>query len=230
MPNKHTEAIKTFKYLDIITGLFVAVLLISNISANKILTIGPFSLDGGGLLFPLSYIFGDVLTEVYGYKRARRVIWIGFICAILMAVTLAIVTALPAASDWPFQEDWKNVLGGTWRIVLASVIAYLAGELSNSFTLAKMKLATKGRWLWSRTIGSTLVGEAIDTTVFMFIAFWGVLPLDLFIAVGVSGYFFKCSVEVIFTPITYLVTNWLKKQENEDYYDTKTNFNPFKLS
>ncbi len=147
-----------------------------------------------------------------------------------MAVTLSIVTALPAAPDWPFQEDWKNVLGGTWRIVLASVIAYLAGELSNSFTLAKMKIATKGKWLWSRTIGSTLVGEAIDTTIFMFIAFWGVLPLDLFISVGISGYLFKCAVETVFTPVTYAVVNWLKRQEKEDYYDTKTNFNPFKIS
>lgn len=229
MPTKQNTDLKHFKHLDIITALFVAILLISNISANKILTIGPLSLDGGGLLFPLSYIFGDILTEVYGYQRSRRVIWIGFICAILMAVTLSIVTALPAASDWPFQEDWKNVLGGTWRIVLASVVAYLAGELSNSFTLAKMKIATKGKWLWSRTIGSTLVGEAIDTTIFMLIAFWGVLPFELFLAVGISGYLFKCAIEILFTPVTYLVVNWLKKQEQEDYYDTKTNFNPFSI-
>lgn len=217
---------RSFLYFDIILGLFVAVLLISNIASTKILMLWKFTFDGGTLLFPLSYIFGDILTEVYGYKRSRRVIWTGFLCALLMSVVLIVVRFLPPASDWGFQDAYVQILGLAPRIVAASLIAYLAGEFSNSYILAKMKIWTKGRFLWMRTIGSTLVGEFIDTGLFCMIAFYGVLPTSLLIAVVISNYIFKCGVEVLFTPITYKVVRFLKKKENEDYYDVDTNFNP----
>ncbi len=220
---------KAFLYFDIIMGLFIAVLLISNIASTKILVLWKFTFDGGTLLFPLSYIFGDILTEVYGYKRSRRVIWTGFFCALLMSLVLIIVRFLPAASDWPFQEAYVQILGLAPRIVIASLIAYLAGEFSNSYILAKMKIWTKGKFLWARTIGSTLVGEFIDTGLFCMIAFFGVLPTSLLIAVIISNYIFKCGVEILFTPVTYKVVGFLKKKENEDYYDIGTNFNPLKF-
>ena len=224
------QAIRQFKYLDIVTVFFVAFLLISNVVASKILMLGPLAIDGGGLLFPLTYIFGDILTEVYGFKRARKVIWLGLSANLLMAAMFMLVGILPPAADWPNQDAYTAILGQSSRIVLASVTAYAVGEFINSFILAKMKIMTRGKLLWSRTIGSTLVGEAFDTTIFMFIAFWGVLPTDLFILVGVSGYLLKVAVEVLFTPFTYLIVNFLKKKENEDYYDYKTNFNPFKVN
>lgn len=221
------EGIRVFKYLDVITVFFVAFLLISNVVASKILVLGPLSIDGGGILFPLTYIFGDILTEVYGYKRTRKAIWMGFGANLVMAATFMLVGILPPAPDWPYQDAYMTILGQSSRIVLASVTAYFCGEFINSFILAKMKIITRGKLLWSRTIGSTIFGEAVDTTVFMIIAFWGVLPADLFIAVGVSGYLLKVAIEVLFTPFTYLIINFLKKRESEDYYDYKTNFNPF---
>lgn len=221
------EGIRVFKYLDVITVFFVAFLLISNVVASKILVLGPLSIDGGGILFPLTYIFGDILTEVYGYKRTRKAIWMGFGANLVMAATFMLVGILPPAPDWPYQDAYMTILGQSSRIVLASVTAYFCGEFINSFILAKMKIFTKGKLLWSRTIGSTIFGEAVDTTVFMIIAFWGVLPADLFIAVGISGYLLKVAIEVLFTPFTYLIVNFLKKKESEDYYDYKTNFNPF---
>lgn len=220
---------KNYHYFDIIMALFVAVLLISNIASTKIVKLGYFSFDGGTLLFPLSYIFGDILTEVYGYKKARKVIWVGFFSAGLMAITLMAVTALPAAEDWPYQEAFKNILGLTPRIVVASLIAYFSGEFSNSYIMAKLKIKTKGKYLWIRTISSTLVGEGIDTLLFIFIAFWGVLPTSLLIAVFISNYIFKCGFEVILTPATYKVVKFLKTKEHEDYYDFATDFNPFLL-
>lgn len=222
-----SEALRVFKYLDIITVFFVAFLLISNVVASKILMLGPLAIDGGGLLFPLTYIFGDILTEVYGYKRTRKAIWLGLSVNLLMAATFMLVGILPSAADWPNQDAYMAILGQSSRIVLASVTAYFIGEFINSFILAKMKILTKGKLLWSRTIGSTIIGEAFDTTIFMVIAFWGVLPTDLFILVGLSGYLLKVAIEILFTPFTYLIVNFLKKKENEDYYDTKTNFNPF---
>jgi uncharacterized integral membrane protein (TIGR00697 family) len=218
---------RNYKYFDIIMALFVAVLLISNIASTKILTFWKFTFDGGTLLFPLSYIFGDILTEVYGYRKSRRVIWVGFFCAGLMSLVLMLVTALPAAKDWPFQESFQNILGLTPRIVLASLIAYFAGEFSNSYLLAKLKVKTKGKFLWFRTISSTLLGEGIDTVLFVFIAFWGILPMTLLIPILVSNYIFKCGVEILFTPVTYKAVKFLKKKEKEDYYDYDTNFNPF---
>ncbi|MDO8740440.1 MAG: queuosine precursor transporter [Candidatus Woesearchaeota archaeon] len=216
-----------FKYFDIILGLFVAVLLISNIASSKILNLGPFTFDGGTILFPLAYIFGDVLTEVYGYKRSRKVIWTGFFSIILASVIFWIVGILPPANGWENQKAYDAILGIVPRIVLGSLVAYFAGEFSNSYVLAKMKIWTKGRWLWTRTIGSTIVGEGVDTLLFVLIAFLGILPLSLLIAVIISNYVFKVGVEVLFTPVTYKIVKFLKIKENEDYYDRKTNFNPF---
>ena len=220
---------RSYKYFDLIMALFVAVLLISNVASTKILSLGPFSFDGGTLLFPISYIFGDILTEVYGYRRSRRVIWVGFGCAALMALVLALVSALPPAEGWEYQESYEAILGTTPRIVLASLIAYFAGEFSNSYTLARMKVLTQGRWLWTRTIGSTLVGEGVDTLLFVTIAFAGTLPWSLFWSIIISNYVFKCGMEVAMTPITYRTTAFLKREENEDVYDVDTNFNPFNL-
>jgi len=219
-----------YRYFDLIMALFVAVLLISNIASTKILQLGPFTFDGGTLLFPISYIFGDILTEVYGYRRSRRVIWAGFGSAALMAGVLAVVGALPPAEGWAHQEAYEAILGTTPRIVLGSLIAYFAGEFSNSYTLAKMKVWTEGRWLWTRTIGSTLIGEGVDTLLFVTIAFAGTFPWPLFWSIVLSNYVFKVGLEVVMTPATYRVTHFLKRTEQEDVYDTDTDFNPFKLS
>jgi hypothetical protein len=218
------------KHLDTITGLFVAVLLISNVVSAKIVDLGFLTFDGGTLLFPLSYIFGDILTEVYGYARSRKVIWLGFFSAALMAGTVAAVGALPAAGEWSFQESYDAVLGLTPRIVGASLVAFWAGEFSNSFILAQMKLATGGKYLWARTIGSTLIGQGLDTVLFVLIAFGGTVSTDLLVAIVVSNYLFKCGVEILFTPVTYAASGWLKKTEGIDWYDRGTNFNPFRIS
>jgi queuosine precursor transporter len=218
---------KAYKHFDLIMALFVAVLLISNIASTKILALWRFTFDGGTLLFPLSYIFGDILTEVYGYAKARRVIWVGFFSAILMSIVLMIVGWLPAAAGWENQSAYDAILGLAPRIVIASLIAYWAGSFSNSYILAKMKVWTKGRYLWTRTVGSTLVGEGLDTALFCTIAFLGVLPLSLLLAVIISNYVFKCLVEIAFTPITYRAVRYLKSTEKVDALDTKTRFNPF---
>ncbi len=220
---------KNFKYIDIITALFATILLISNTVSTKIMLLGPFTFDGGTILFPLSYIFGDILTEVYGYKRSRRIIWIGFFCVLVMAVVYAIVGFLPAAAEWGLQESYMSILGIVPRIVIASLIAYFAGEFSNSFIMAKMKIWQKGKNLWMRTIGSTIIGEGIDTVLFVLIAFAGILPNSLLITIIISNYIFKVGLEVLLTPVTYVVVNYLKKKENVDYYDHKTKFNPFSM-
>jgi len=217
-----------YRYFDLIMALFVAVLLISNVASTKFLQLGPFTFDGGTLLFPISYIFGDILTEVYGYRRSRRVIWVGFGCTALMAATLALVGALPPAPGWEHQSAYEAILGTTPRIVLGSLIAYFAGEFSNSYTLAKMKVWTGGRWLWTRTIGSTLVGEGVDTLLFVTIAFAGTVPWSLFWSTVFSNYVFKVGLEAVMTPLTYRITNFLKRAEQEDVFDTDTDFNPFR--
>jgi hypothetical protein len=225
----HTNPVKSFRHLDTITALFVAVLLISNVASTKIVMAGPFTFDGGTLLFPISYIFGDILTEVYGYRRSRKVIWLGFSSAILMSFTFIVVGALPPAPEWTSQSAYDQILGFAPRIVLASLIAYVAGEFSNSFILAKLKVLTNGKYLWMRTMSSTLVGQLIDTVIFSAIAFVNVISTQLLITLILSNYIFKCGVEFIFTPLTYAFTNWLKRQEQEDYFDVETNFNPFRI-
>lgn len=218
---------KNYKYLGAISVFFVSILLISNVASSKIVDLKWFTFDGGTLLFPLSYIFGDILTEVYGYKSSRGVIWLGFFMALLMSTVFIVVGRLPAASGWNNQAAYDAILGLTPRIVVASLTAYFFGEFSNSYVLAKMKIITKGRWLWTRTIGSTIVGEFVDSLLFVIIAFFGVLPGSLLLTVIISNYIFKTAIEVIFTPVTYKVVGFLKRRENEDYYDTNTDFNPF---
>jgi hypothetical protein len=220
---------KPYRHLTTVTALFVAVLLISNVASSKMVQVGPFSFDGGTLLFPLSYIFGDILTEVYGYRRSRSVIWLGFISALLMSLTFIVVGKLPAAGGWDGQAAYDQILGLTPRIVVASLLAYFAGEFSNSYVLAKMKVWAGGRWLFARIIGSTVVGEGVDTLLFVIIAFAGVLPTSLLAAVIVSNYVFKTLVEVVATPLTYKAVAYLKRTEHEDYYDCDTDFNPFAL-
>jgi uncharacterized integral membrane protein (TIGR00697 family) len=214
-----------YRYLEVVTGLFVAVLLISNVASTKFVHFGPFTFDGGTLLFPLSYIFGDILTEVYGYARSRKVIWTGFIAALLMSLTFGVVAALP-----PSNAAFSQVLGLVPRIVLASLIAYWAGEFANSYTLAKIKLVTSGRFLWARAIGSTVVGQGVDTVLFVLIAFAGLPEAPSLTTVIVSNYIFKLTVEAALLPLTYVVVNTLKRTEQEDYFDYQTNFNPFVLS
>jgi uncharacterized integral membrane protein (TIGR00697 family) len=219
-----------FRYLDLITASFVAVLLISNIASTKIVDLGRFTFDGGTLLFPLAYIFGDILTEVYGYSRSRRVIWTGFAWIAIAAGVFALVDALPAAPDYELQESFSAILGQTPRIVAGSLTAFLAGEFVNSVILARLKVRTNGRFLWSRTISSTVVGQAVDTVVFVLIAFGGLFSAGTIWEIISSNYVFKVGVEVAFTPLTYLVVRWLKRAEGVDVYDRETDFNPFRLA
>ena len=217
------------KYFWIISSIFVAVLLIANTTASKLVSLGSFVVAGGIIIFPISYIFGDVLTEVYGYARSRKVIWTGFLCLMLMSLVYWIVGLMPYPSFWQNQQAYDAILGFVPRIVLASIIAYFVGEFSNSYVMAKMKIFSRGRHLWMRTIGSTIVGEGIDSVIFGFIAFYGVIPLEgLFLAI-LSGYILKVLYEIIATPFTYIIVNFLKRAEGVDVYDNKTNFNPFNV-
>ena len=222
--------ITPYRFFDILVALFVAVLLISNIASTKILTLWKFTFDGGTILFPLSYIFGDILTEVYGFRRSRRVIWLGFFSALLMSLVLYVVQVLPPASDWPNQQAYETILGFVPRIVLASLVAYFMGAFSNAVTLSLLKIRTKGKLLWVRTIVSTIIGEGIDTIIFCMVAFYGALPDNLLWAVILSNYIFKCSVEIVFTPLTYMVVNFLKKIEKIDVFDNGINYNPFQIT
>lgn len=224
---------RSFRYLDLVMALFITVLIISNIASSaKIVDWGvsignlPLAFDAGTLLFPISYIFGDVLTEVYGFKRSRRVIWVGFGALALSALTLAAVRAMPGEAAWQGyagQAAYDAILGGmsTGGIVLASLLAYLVGEFSNSVILSRLKVATSGRWLWLRTISSTLVGEGVDSVIFILVAtLAGVFPWELFTTLVLTNYIFKVSVEVLFTPLTYWVVARLKAAEQVDVYDT----------
>ena len=219
-----------YKYYDLIMALFVTVLLCSNlIGPAKIWTWHGYSFGAGILFFPISYLFGDVLTEVYGYARARKVVWAGFGALIFASIMSAVVLALPPAPGWPNQQAPEIVFGTTPRIVLASIIAYWVGEFSNSFVMAKMKLLTRGRFLWTRTIGSTIVGTGIDSAIFYPVAFWGVWTTDQVFAVMLGNYALKVLWETLATPFTYRIVGFLKKVEHEDYYDYDTDFTPFSL-
>ncbi len=237
--NKGMEQNRTYHYFDLVMALFVTVLITSNIASSaKIvdwgIAVGGISLafDAGTLLFPISYIFGDVLVEVYGFKRSRRVIWIGFGALALTAVTLAVVRVLPGEAAWQQysgQAAYDAVLGGisSGGIVIASLVAYLFGEYSNSVIMAVMKVKTEGKWLWMRTIASTLVGEGVDSLLFALIAtLFGVFPWEVFGSLVLTNYLFKVTVEALFTPITYRIINALKKAENEDHFDRDTRFTP----
>lgn len=212
-----------------ITICFVTVLLISNTVAVKIVQIGQLSLTGATFIFPLSYIFGDILTEVYGYKASRKVIWMGFLALICMSLFYWLVQLLPSAPFWHNQQAYELILGVVPRIVLGSIIGYFAGEFSNSYVLSKMKILTNGRYLWTRTIGSTVVGEAIDSFLFVFVAFIGIIPLVGLVSMVVSIYIIKVIYEILVTPITYLIVGKLKHIEGIDMYDRGVNYNPFKI-
>jgi len=218
------------RLFPIIMAFFVTVLLVSNTVAVKITHIGPFYFDGATILFPIAYIFGDILTEVYGYKRSRVVVWTGFLACIVMSLIYWLVGVLPSAADWHAQSSYMAILGQTPRIVAASLAAYLCGEFVNAYILAKMKVATRGRYLWSRTIGSTIVGQGVDTVIFVVIAFAGVIPGHLLLYMIISNYVFKTAFEVLATPLTYAAIGYVKKVESIDYFDQDTNFNPFHVS
>ena len=219
-----------YKYLDTLTILFIVVLLVSNLVAQKLCRIGPLTLSGAQLLFPVTYIFGDIFTEVYGYAASRRAIWLGFFASALLSIMGAIAVALPPAEGWHNQAAFATVFGFIPRLVAASLVAYWAGEFTNSYTMAKMKVWTGGRWLWTRTVGSTVSGQAVDTVIVVLIAFWGVAPGRTLVALIVSAYFGKVVYEVLATPLTYAIVGWLKRTEQADAFDEHASFNPFALS
>jgi uncharacterized integral membrane protein (TIGR00697 family) len=223
-----TEQTKELKYFTTIAGLFIAILLISNTVAGKFFSIGSFSFPSGVILFPVSYIFGDVMTEVYGYTRARRIIWTGFAAEIIMAFFYWVAIILPPAPFWNNQEAFSLILGQVPRIVVATITGYLAGEFTNSFILARLKIRTKGRHLWIRTISSTIAGEGVDTVLFIFIAFAGIIPINELLKSIPAVYIFKVLYEIAATPLTYAIVKLLKRKEGIDVYDYKTNFTPFK--
>lgn len=221
---------KKYRYYDFILAAFVCVLLCSNlIGASKVASVGGFTFGAGVLFFPISYIFGDVLTEVYGYARARRVVWSGFGALIFASFMSWFILKLPPAEGWEHQAAFETVFGSTPRIVIGSLIAFCCGEFCNSYVLAKMKIATNGKFLWMRTIGSTIVGEGVDSILFYPIAFYGTWPNSLLLTVMLSNYCIKVGWEVVNTPITYVIVNALKRAEHEDFYDKNTDFTPFSL-
>jgi uncharacterized integral membrane protein (TIGR00697 family) len=221
---------RRYRYVDLITAAFVTVLLCANlIGPAKVAQIGPVTFGAGVLFFPISYIFGDILTEVYGYARARRVVWSGFAALAFASFMAAAVLAFPPAPGWPHQAAYETVFGSTWRIVLASLAGFWAGELCNSYVLARMKVASAGRWLAARTIGSTVVGEGVDSLVFYTVAFYGVWPGPQLLTVMTSNYLIKVGWEALATPVTYRVVRALKRAEGVDWYDRGTDFNPFRL-
>jgi len=229
---------RTYKYYDFILGAFVCVLLCSNlIGPAKVATVnlpllGPFTFGAGVLFFPISYIFGDILTEVYGYGRDRRVVWAGFgALAFASFMAWVVISLPPAASDFmkTYQSSLEAVFGNTWRIAIGSMIAFWCGSFANSYVLAKMKLWTSGRWLWTRTIGSTIAGELIDSSLFYFIAFYGIWATSDIAKIAIAQYVLKTSWEVVMTPVTYKVVGFLKRAESEDYYDRNTDFTPFSI-
>jgi hypothetical protein len=226
-----------FRYFDIVMAAFVVILVLSNVvGAGKRAVIdlpyfGLWPFGAGILFFPISYVLDDVLTEVYGYARARRVIWAGFGAMIFASIMAAMVVALPPAPEWKNQGAYEIAFGSTWRIVAASLAAFFCGEFANSYVLARMKILTQGKALWTRTIGSTIVGEGIDSMLFYPLAFYnsGLIPNEILLKIMVTQFVAKVAVEVACTPITYVVVAWLKRAENEDFYDRRTDFNPFHL-
>jgi len=226
--NSKTQAHYSIWFL-IIVMVFITCLITANIVAVKLVSISGFIVPAGIVIFPISYIVGDVLTEVYGYKHARRVIWLGFACNLLAVIGIIIGQALPAASFWDAQSAYDRILGYTPRLLIASFVAFLFGEFANSYVLSRMKIATKGRWLWTRTIGSTIVGQGLDSVIFIFLGFWGTSPQDALIGAMVTQWLFKVGYEAVATPLTYIVVNFIKRQEGIDTYDRDISFNPLSL-
>jgi len=214
----------------IIVAIFITCLITANITAVKLVGLFGVILPAAIFIFPLSYIAGDVLTEVYGYSRARRVIWLGFFCNFIAVLAIWLGQILPAASFWDGQEAYERILGYTPRLLVSSFLAYLVGEFANSFVLAKLKIITKGRWLWLRTIGSTLVGQGLDSLIFITLAFVGTIPLSGLVLTIVAQWLVKSAYEAIVTPLTYVVVNFLKKKEGTDVYDHDTRFNPLSIT
>jgi uncharacterized integral membrane protein (TIGR00697 family) len=213
----------------IAVAVFITCLITANITAVKLVNVFGLLLPAAIVIFPVSYIFGDILTEVYGYRQARRVIWLGFLCNLIAVIAIWLGQVLPPASFWSGQAAYERILGYTPRLLLASFLAYLLGEFANAFVMAKMKIATKGRWLWSRTIGSTLIGEGLDSLVFMTIAFVGEIPATQLASAIVTQWLAKSAFEACVTPLTYAAVNFLKKREGLDVYDYDTRFNPLQL-
>ncbi len=225
------DSVHQFRNFDFVMSAFVAILLLSNlIGASKLATLGGFTFGAGILFFPVSYVLGDVLTEVYGYARARRCVWAGFAAMIFMAIMSWVVVAMPPAAGWPNQAAYENVFGSTWRIVLASITAFWAGEFVNSFVLAKMKIMTRGKKLWARTIGSTIFGQAVDSLIFYPLAFLGVWETSQVLTVLVTNWILKVLWEALLTPVTYAVVGWLKRHEGVELFDEGTDFTPFKTT
>jgi queuosine precursor transporter len=218
------------RWFLMITAIFVTCLITANITAVKLVNVFGFVLPAAVIIFPISYIIGDVLTEVYGYQHARRVIWLGFLCNLVTVVAIWLGQILPSAGFWDGQAAYAKILGYTPRLLVASFLAYFVGEFSNSFVLAKMKIATKGRWLWSRTITSTLVGEGLDSLIFITIAFAGTIPASGLLNAIITQWLVKTMYEVFATPLTYLVVNTIKRLEGIDTYDYDTKFNPLQVS
>jgi hypothetical protein len=216
-----------YRYLDSLITLFIVILLISNIVAAKFFALGPLRISAAQMLFPLTYVFGDIFTEVYGYSASRRAIWYGFFASFLLVAITYLAVKIPGAPEFHDQAAYATIFLPVGRIVLASMVAYWCGEFANSFTLAKMKLVTNGKYLWTRTIGSTVVGQAVDTTLVILIAFYGTKPPGVLLALIVSGYLCKVVYETVMTPITYAIVNFLKRHEGVDYFDLGTDFNPF---
>ena len=213
----------------IITALFITCLITANIIIVKQIILGPIVLPAAVIIFPISYILSDIMTEVYGYSYARRIIWLGFLCNLILVVAIWIAGILPAAPFFEAQPAFERILGNTPRFLAASFLAYLAGEFANSFVLAQMKIATRGKWLWSRTIGSTIIGQGLDTIVVLSIGFIGIIPFSTLISMILGHWLIKSLYEIIATPLTYLIVNYLKKKEELDVYDYTTNFNPIQL-
>jgi uncharacterized integral membrane protein (TIGR00697 family) len=218
---------RSYKYLDALTTAFVVVLLVSNLLAQKVCMVGPFAFSGADILFPITYIFGDIFTEVYGFAASRRAIWLGFSATALMYAAGAAVIALPGAPGWHNQQAFSTVFGIIPRILAASLIAFWAGEFSNSYVMARLKIFTRGRKLWTRTIGSTVVGQGVDTVLVTVLMFGGTMPRAILLNIGVTEYFVKVAYEVFATPLTYAVIGWLKRVENADAFDLGESFNPF---
>ena len=217
-----------FRYFDYMISAFVAILLLSNlIGASKLATMGGYTFGAGILFFPISYVLGDVLTEVYGYANARRCVWTGFAALLFMAFMSYVVVAMPPADGWSGQAAYESVFGSTWRIVAASVLAFWAGEFVNSFVLARMKVLTGGKHLWSRTIGSTIFGQAVDSAIFYPVAFLGVWSQEQVLTVMVTNWLLKVLWEALLTPVTYAVVAWFKAREGVDVFDSDTDFSPF---
>ena len=221
------ESDHRYKYLDSFITLFVAVLMISNIVAPKFWAIGWLRISAAQLLFPITYIFGDIFTEVYGYSASRRAIWFGFFASGLLALVTYICVIIPPAPEYKNQAAFEIIFKSVWRVVAGSLLAFWCGEFANSFTLAKLKLITKGKYLWTRTIGSTVVGQAVDTTIVILFIFYGNASGATMLNLIISGYAIKVIYETLMTPITYAVVNFLKRTEKADYFDYKTDFNPF---